>query len=309
MKGISRTAIVSTGMLLLSARLASAAVLIPIVPVPGGTNTFAIGINDNDTIVGNYYTGGIEHAFFGTLDGQYTTFDYGATFTDARAINNSNYIIGNADDQGAVDIAFERKPDGSFKTITINGQAFLYNVAQGINAKGVFVGSGYDQNSQWHSYYGKNGAYTSELTIPQTSHADPKGINDLNAVVGFYADAGGLIHSFLLQNGVSSVVDYPNASATGTFLASINDKGMAAGSWMDTKYRQHAFLFNSVANTFIPIKIPNAKFSQGWGINKAGAVAVSSDQGAFIYCLKAKSCPSSGVEVPDPTPIHGPSSR
>ena len=34
---------------------------------------------------------------------------------------------------------------------------------------------------------------------------------------------------------------------------------------------------------------------RAWGINSAGAVAVTSDVGSFIWCLNDTSCPSSGA--------------
>lgn len=53
-----------------------AGVLVPLPKVPGSDNTYAIAINNNNVIAGRYVTAdGLNHGFFGTLDGNYTTFD------------------------------------------------------------------------------------------------------------------------------------------------------------------------------------------------------------------------------------------
>ena len=58
---------------------ASAAVLIPVPAVPNSTATTLFGINDDNVIAGSFIGSNdrIEHSFFGSLDGNYTTFDVG----------------------------------------------------------------------------------------------------------------------------------------------------------------------------------------------------------------------------------------
>src|SRR2546421_9214077 len=71
-----------------------AGTLIPVAPVSGSTSMFVAGINDSDVITGGYVTSdGKEHGYFGPLSGKsYQTFDVGKKGTEARGINNSNYV-------------------------------------------------------------------------------------------------------------------------------------------------------------------------------------------------------------------------
>src|SRR3569833_565403 len=121
---------------------ANAAVYVPVIPVAGAQSgsTVVLGINDNNIIAGSYLTSdGVRHGFFGTLDGNYTTFDAGVTSTDARGIGNDGSITGDADDAQGNIYPFERLPNGTVKAITFHGQMFTSGLAQGFNSKNYFV--------------------------------------------------------------------------------------------------------------------------------------------------------------------------
>ena len=72
---------------------------------PNSTATTAFGINDDDTDRRQLSLAddGIEHAFFGTLDGNYTSFDAGDGGSEARAINNNGTIVGFSNSQNGID--------------------------------------------------------------------------------------------------------------------------------------------------------------------------------------------------------------
>src|ERR1700739_756932 len=87
---------------LLATASAQAATLIPVPAVPGSVYTIVLSINDNNVISGYYEPaeGGI-HAFYGTLEGSYTTFDFDNVNdpgTEARGINNKGDIVGIANE-------------------------------------------------------------------------------------------------------------------------------------------------------------------------------------------------------------------
>ena len=100
--------------------------------------------------------------FFGTLDGNYTSFDAGDGGSEARGINNAGYIVGYSNSQNGTTAdqpIFERKPGG--KLVTIPG---VFGRAQGIdNAKNRFAGTRWDFGShEAVAFLGHRGAYKHE---------------------------------------------------------------------------------------------------------------------------------------------------
>src|ERR1044071_2471165 len=78
------------GLTLLAASSALGGTLVPVTPFPGATTTIVFGINDDGVIAGSYRdSDGIEHGFFGPLNGTYTRFDYGggSSGTAPRALH------------------------------------------------------------------------------------------------------------------------------------------------------------------------------------------------------------------------------
>jgi len=296
---------------------AGAGTLIPVVPFPGSTSTSVLGINDNNVIVGSYIdSNGVEHGYFGTIDGNYTSFDYTANTVDGtepRAINGDGWITGFAPAQNEGRLfgyEFVRKPDGSIVTIKKDG-APLDGIAQGITKGEQSVGDYWDTvNFIRYGYYAKKGKYQQDLTLPfDTTRTAPRAINSAGTVVGFFTLSG--MHGFVLQNGVATQIDYPDQSAIGTGLEGINDKGLVTGGWTDADNNSFAFLYDSTTSTFTPLVIDGATFTQVWGINKAGLIAVDSDAGIFIYCPKKPSkCPGSGGrEISLGKPIRVPAGK
>ena len=289
---------------------AESAVLIPVTPPSGSTSTVVYGINDSNVITGYYQTSdGVQHGFVGPLNGAYTTFDYGETYTNPRAINNNGYITGTADN-GGLDIQFERNPGGEIATITMEGfPAGSGLIVQGINSKGVFVGN-YLKVGALAAYYGKNAQYQSDFVLPDGStDADPRGINDSGAVAGFIVrDETRTSDGFVVEKGVETLIDYPDPDVAFTFFQSINKHGTVAGYWTEKNLkRPHAFTYDSGAGTFKQIKVPHSKDVEAYGINSAGLVTIDADTGAFIYCpysLASGRCPSAGIEIVDAAPIQ-----
>src|SRR5690349_20334281 len=80
---------------------ASAAVLVPVPAAPNSTVTTVFAINDENQIAGSYVgaNDGIEHGLFGTLDGNYTSFDAGSGGTEARGLANNGDIVGFSNSQ------------------------------------------------------------------------------------------------------------------------------------------------------------------------------------------------------------------
>jgi len=294
----------------------SAATLIPVPQVPGSNGTAVFGINDSNTIVGGYYDGqNVEHGFFGSLDGAYTSFDYhaGAFFTEGRGISNDGHIAGWAEpSDGSCDgvCEFVRNPDGSIVTVTKgSGPLAEGDVLQGILDSGAIAGDYYNTQlpGGYIAFVGKNGKWKQDLTPFGSADTFARGINKAGMIVGFYADSQGHEHGFILQNGVASQIDYPDNRVSDTYLEGINDKGLIVGNWDNSRGRTFAFELDTGTGTFKQIKVTGARFTRAFGVNSAGLVAVSSDAGNFVYCPKKPAkCPSGGVELAGGPSIHLP---
>lgn len=274
---------------------AGAAVLAPLTPVPGSQpgSTAVLGISDNGYIAGDYKDADLSlHGFVGKANGPYTTFDAGAGGTESRAVNNQGRITGysgaNTCNPHQDCVEFERAPGGAISPVTKSGVQ-LFGTVQGILSSGVFVGDYHPAGSpldQTSGFYGANGQYTSDLTLPfATRETEPRSINIGGEVDGWYIVPGDISRGFALSGGVVSIINYPDPTETGTDLEGLNDGGWIAGQWSDALGNSHAFVLSPDLVTFTDIIVPGATQVQAWGINNAGEVAVSTDIGSFIYCI------------------------
>jgi len=285
---------------------ASAAVLVPVPSVPNSTATTVFSINDENVIAGSYIGSGdgVEHSFFGPL-GSYTSFDAGSGGSEARGINNKGVITGFSNSQNgntATEPAFERRLDGTILNIMMSGQQ-LFGQAQGVsNKRSKFVGTRWDFGEhEAVAFQGRNGQWRKDPRIPDEHQASTAGgINSSGVVVGSYFQPP--THGFIGSGNHLTTVDYPSSDNQGTTLEGINDKGLVVGQWVDSSSQTHSFLLDPSTNTFTDIDVSGAANVYAWAINTAGAVAVSSDAGSYIWCLKRKQCPSGGSEIV--APVH-----
>lgn len=286
---------------------APAAVLIPVPAAPNSTITTAFAINDSYVIAGSYVgaNDGIEHSFFGTLDGNYTSFDVGTGGSEARGINNRGTITGFSNSQNgntADEPAFERKPGGKILDIMISGQQ-LFGNPQGINnSRNKFAGTRWDQGEhEAVAFVGRKGQWTRDVRIPNVHQASTAGgINNLGVVVGSYFQPP--THGFIGSGKNLTVIDYPSQDNQGTTLEGINDNGLIVGQWLDSSGNTNSFLLDPGTNIFTDIVVSGASNVWASSINSSGAVALSSDAGSFIWCAKRSQCPAGGTNVA--APVH-----
>jgi hypothetical protein len=288
--------------LLAGPALGHPATLVPVTPYPGATTTNVFAINNNGEIAGTYITSdGIEHGFYGPLNGSYTSFDYPDTplNTELRGLNDSGDMVGFAPDSSFYSgPEFFLSHDGALKTYTLNHTALL-GINQGINKRGLTVGdyiTDPSTNTQV-GYEGRKGKYLQDLDLGfSTRRVDARAITTKGFVAGWYVDTDSFEHGFILRNGTVQTIDADDSNTT--TLEGLNDKGIATGGVLDTDNNPHAFLLDTGTDTFTWIDVPGATSVQAWGINKAGLVAVATDVGSFIYCpLKPAACPSGGTPV------------
>lgn len=283
--------------LLATATVSNAGKFVPIVPVTGASSTNVFGINDSNDIAGSFISSndGLEHGYVGPVDGSnYTTFDSKQGSTEPRAIANDGTIAGFSNNDGTPEdfIPFERFPDATLKPIKKKRKPLNY-LAQGVSNTGDMVaGSYFDKNLNLRGYLAHNAKYKSEVTISISNlGVAPRAVDSAGDVVGWYYDSNGVQNGFLLSGGTASTVDYPDPNESSSVLEGINDSGIITGQWTDTSGVVHGFTYDMVGGTFTEIDAPNATvFTQAWGINSAGFVAIGSDAGYFIYCPSKRNC-------------------
>ena len=304
----------------LTASSARAATLIPVVPVPGSTVTAVNAINDNNIIVGTYeMADGIEHGFYGTLAGDYTTFDFDAindSGTVVRDIDNRGDMTGTANltQQDTLNLVeFERFANGSMKLIETRHKP-LHGVAGGISPKkGTFAAENWNEDLTTDGFLGRRANAKTELELGFTAtKVRPRDVADSGDVVGYYKTTGGY-QGFLLRGGTVTTLNYPDANAASTLPQGVNPGQMITGYWQDADFNEFAFIYDEKKATYTPITVPGFPNSTADGINRAGLIAVqgySSDftaTAAYIYCPKKKSkCPAGGAEIADAKPVRVP---
>jgi hypothetical protein len=277
-----------------------AGVLVPIPSVPGSTFMFVRSINDSNVFTGDYFTSdGTDHGFFGTIDGNYQTFDAPTGGTQGEGINNDSYITLYSKPSGnqIVGDSMLRKPDGKIVPITI-GRATVDGYPEAILRNRSFVGERwvYDQNQQElvaYGYFGKGTKYVADINLPfDAFRTRPRGYNRHGEVVGHYRYANQGDLGFILEDGVATSVSYPDQNAYDVFLEGLNNSGQIVGGWDNAdETAGEPFFYNSRTNSFDVIEVPGSTFAIALGINNAGVATIRSDVGLFLYCRKAKGCP------------------
>ena len=301
----------SAGLLIVAgAADAKTAKLVPIIPFPGASSTSVFGIaDDNNTIAGSYVSSdGLTHGFYGTLDGNYTSFDFGDSgFTQARGIDPSGTAITGFSNNDGVHCDFqewEKTGSGNPKQIK-KGKKTLAGIVQGLNSAGVFSGDHCEKDGVTViGETGQSGKWTADVTTPFGGpYTGERGVNTHGDLAGFYVDSDTQLQvGTYIHNGTTNQVIYPDANEVYTVLEGLNDDNVATGQWQDSGGIVHSFSYNAKKSTFTEIDDPNAgSFTQAWGINSSGLIAVSSDAGAYIYCPATKEgkrdCPSGGMDI------------
>ena len=143
---------------------------------------------------------GVQHGFFRSAGGVYTTIDdpLGAGGTQALGINNAGQIVGTYSDSSGKSHGFLYNPNANTYSTLDDPLGAQGTLAFDINNAGQIVGFYTDSSSKRHGFlYNLNGGTFITLDDPlATGGTDPSGINDAGQVVGFYVDNTGR-HGFL----------------------------------------------------------------------------------------------------------------
>jgi len=215
-----------------------------------------LGIN-NSLIIAGYHNFNQNSGFTLRLPFIFTTENFpNSMMTQVIGINNSNVTDGFYVDSGGTTHGFFNKM-GTFTTVDFPGTAF--NQLLGQNDMGI--ASGYYSMSANNSTpdtpytYDENMNTFTMITISGSpGGAQATGVNNAGNVCGFYIDAGGVNHGFLLVGTQLTTLDAPGS--TFTQALGLNNKGQVVGAYMDQMGATHGFVWTK-AGGFKTIDDPN----------------------------------------------------
>jgi hypothetical protein len=238
--------------------------------IPGATNYFVAGINDEGLVAGSWFaTDGSEVGFIRLPDGRISTpivdpNDNSRT-TTLRAINDEGVIAGF---YGASADSGFLLTEGEFRTVDFPGA--VSTLLRGINNLGDLSGtySIVDLNADEFGFIipRRGPAISFKLADPTGTGIVVGGINDLRQLVGYYTDATSTLVGFLRQpSGQFVSIIFPGALSTQ--VDGINDCGIVVGVWGDAS-TAHGF-YGRPGNLH-SFDVPGAAASFAQGINNEG---------------------------------------
>jgi probable HAF family extracellular repeat protein len=257
MKRFAITSALAVTLLLCTSMWAQTSYSFQTVNYPGDTFTQLLGINNGLRIAG-YHNFDQNSGFQLKLPVGFATENYPQSMmTQVIGINNNGttdgfYVDNDGNTHGFTNI------NGTFATVDYPGTVF--NQLLGQNDMGQ--ASGYYSMSQNNStpdtpyvYNELGGGVFQVITIPAAAGgAQATGINNSQQISGFYIDAAGTNHGFLLNFGLLVTLDAPNS--TFTQALGLNNKGQVVGDYTDLDGNTHGFVWTSKGG-FTTIDEPN----------------------------------------------------
>jgi probable HAF family extracellular repeat protein len=256
-------------------------------PLGAGTESYAYGINDAGTVVGNTYINGQSHATIWTGSGSTLL---GAN-TYATAINGSGEVTG-SNGQAFVVV------DGQVQSLaTLSGVE--WSAAYGINSAGEVVGDGELGNGTFRGLIWTPGGSVVLVGTLGGASSQATDVNDSGEVVGFASLASGYQHAFSMLDDM--MIDLGTLGGS-SYAYGINDSGEIVGYSYLTDGAQDAFLYYDGSMLDLNSLLPA---NSGWvleealGINNAGQITgmglYDGQQTAFLM-----TDPGDVAAVPEP---------
>jgi len=193
------------------------------------------------------------------------------TFTTAFGINNKGVIVGNyfSLDETIDGFVFER---GEFTPVAVPGSGFDRGSLIAVNDWGIAVGTFEDADTGiGHAFVRSRDGRITVLpdAAPGALLTEGTGINNCGTIVGFYFQADGVRHGFILRDGTHTTYDYPGAVRT--LLTGINDRGEIVGRWRDEDFNSHGFILHKDGRT-TSLDVPGAVQTFPGHMNNRGQV-------------------------------------
>lgn len=240
------------------------------------TGTHPTSINDSGMITGYFTTDAAQSKAYGFVrDASGTIAKFapeGVTVTFPYSINDSGVITGTCKCAGG---SFKRSAKGHIKLLSVANYVMF---AAAVSPHGVIVGSLEDSNSDYIGFTrSRKGTVVSVLGTIGVTAINASGV--ITGEVGVQ-DSGPL--GFVQEPG-GSVVQFSAPGSTYTAPAAINSAGTVAGTFLDSSQYSHGFTRDSAGNiTVFDSPTLGEPYTYIAGINKAGVMCGSSDEGAFV---------------------------
>jgi probable HAF family extracellular repeat protein len=225
-----------------------------------GTESYAYGINNAGTVVGNTYIGGSSHGTIWTSSG---ATDLGGN-TYATALNDAGEVVGS---NGSAFVVASGQLEDLAMPSNMN-----WSSAYGINDAGTVVGDGRLSNGTFRGViWNADGTATMLGTLGGTS-SQATDVNDSGEVVGFASLATGYQHAFSMLGG--SMIDLGTLGGS-SYAYGVNASGEVVGYSYLADGDQHAFLYYDGAMLDLNSLLPA---NSGWvledafGINASGQI-------------------------------------
>jgi probable HAF family extracellular repeat protein len=224
---------------------------------PDDTFTQLLGINNADRIAG-YHGATVNKGFTYSLTHKTFTDENfpGSAQTQVIGINNNSKTDGFFIDTAGNTYGFTDSA-GTFLKVAYPGTPFNQLLSQNDfgQAAGYYSTKADGTGPDFAYVYDEFGSVFELLNIPRSTSAQATGINDSGDVCGFFVNAKGVNHAFLLSRGLFQVLNFP--ASTGTQALGLNNKGQVVGLYTDSSNNTHGFVYITSTKTFQSIDDPN----------------------------------------------------
>src|SRR5258708_973567 len=231
-----------------------------------GTNSYALGINNQGQVVGYFQTFGGTHAFLYSSGTMTDLGSLGDGSAYALSINDPGQIVGFAEVTNSAH-AFLFSNGAMTDLGTLGGSA---SFAFGINSAGEVVGYIDTANGARAFLYNASGLY--QLGTLGGTNSFANGINSFTQIQGTSStDNDGRTQAFLWQNGALLNLDSLVPAGSGWELEDargINDRGEIAG-WGTINGQQRGFLYGNGSVTSLDT-LPGGTNTFALGLNNGG---------------------------------------
>lgn len=225
-----------------------------------------LGINNEGVIVGYFGSGAQDHPNKGyQLLPPYGQANYvnenfpGSVQTQVTGINNLGKTVGFWSSAAGVAHGFTMA-NGQFLNVNEPGTTFNQLLGQNDHAQaaGYFSSNAAGTGPDTAYVYDENGGLFATYSFPGNitiTSVQATGVNNVGTLCGFYVDAAGNSHGWMMVLGRFTALNYPGAQSTQAL--GLNNINQVVGSYIDGGGLTHGFLYNTNTTKWESIDDPN----------------------------------------------------